>query len=148
MKIKHFYQLIFIGSVALGAVSCAQRPPVTAGLGAMSVNTNNEFHDKLKIDNPKLAKKISITDIASRKKNQVLQVNVEIVSTDKKSQNLQYQFTWFDQQGFVIESNKQAWKPLELHGGQLVKLQGVAPNELADTFNIYIREVNKKAYEF
>lgn len=66
-----------------------------------------------------MADLLSIAQVQSRLINGVTQVNVELVSGASKTQKLQYQFTWFDEQGFVVEPNKTPWTPLSLHGGQI-----------------------------
>ena len=128
---------------------CSNRTkPVTSGIGVNEIAQVNGFNQHLVVDNKMLAKKLFISDVKSRKSNEILEVNVTLKSTFKKSQKLQYHFTWFDRQGFVIEARKTAWKPLEVHGEQAVTLRGVAPNIKVESFKMYIREVPEKAYKY
>ncbi len=133
--------LIFIG--------CANKtPPITSGTGTSAITQGDDFSKHLKVDNSKLAAKLNIADIKSRKTNGLLEVNLQLASTFKKSLKLQYHFNWFDAQGFVIESRKTPWKPVELHGFQSTTLRGLAPNEQVASFNVYVRAIPEKAYKY
>lgn len=122
--------------------------PITSGIGTSAITQGDDFSKHLEVDNPKLAKQLEIIDVKSRKTNGLLEVNLQLNSTYKKSLKLQYHFNWFDAQGFVIESRKTPWKPLELHGFQSTSLSGLAPNEDVASFTVYVREIPEKAYRF
>jgi uncharacterized protein YcfL len=138
-----------IAMIAIIASGCADNtPPITSGIDTNTMTHGDDFSKHLHVHNPELGKKLAITDVKSRQTNGLLELNVELTSSYNKSQKLQYQFNWFDAQGFVIESRKSAWKPLELHGFQSSVLRGVAPSEQATSFNVNVREVPLKAYEY
>jgi uncharacterized protein YcfL len=144
----------FIRSIAIFTlcstfiVGCANIPPTTSGTGTDKMTQGDDFNTHLKVDNPQLAKQLKITDLKSRETNDLLEINLELSSTYKKSLKLQYHFNWFDADDFVIESGKASWKPVELHGFQSTTLRALAPSENAVSFNVYVREVPQKAYEF
>ncbi len=123
-------------------------PPTTSGTGTSVLTQGDDFSKHLKVDNPKLALKLTIADVKSRKTNGLLEVNLKLASTYKKSLKLQYHFNWFDAQGFVVESRKTPWKPVELHGFQSTTLRGLAPNGQVASFNVYVREIPEKAYKY
>jgi uncharacterized protein YcfL len=122
--------------------------PITSGTGTSAMTQGDDFSMHLEVHNPKLGEKIKIIDVKSRKTNDLLEINLQLKSTYKKSLKLQYHFNWFDAQGFVIESRKTPWKPLELHGFQSTALRGLAPNEQVKSFTVYVREVPEKAYRY
>ena len=134
--------------LALALTGCNSTPPVTSGIGAESLPPKEQLQPYLKVDNADLSDKLAISDVLNRKSQGFLEVNVELSSQYKKSLKLQYQFNWFDAQGFVIEPEKSNWQPIVLHGHQSIKLHGVAPTADAQTFNIYVREIPAKAYKF
>ncbi len=142
----HTIGVIAVLSVLISA--CSSTPPTTSGTGTGQLTQGDDFSKHLQVDNPDLATKLLITDVKSRKTNQLLEVNLQLTSTYEKSLQLQYHFNWFDAQGFVIESRKTPWKPVELHGMQTTALRGLAPSEAVATFSVYVREVPKKAYKF
>jgi len=136
-----FSSLIFIG--------CADTtPPTTSGTGTSALTQGDDFSKHLQVHNPDLALKLRITDVKSRETNSLLEINLQLSSSYEKSLKLQYHFNWFDAQGFVIESRKTPWKPLELHGFQSTTLRGLAPNEQVASFTVYVREIPEKAYEY
>jgi len=120
----------------------------TSGIGADYSQTASEFEQYLNIDNQSLAQTLTISALKSRTVNDFFEVNVLLLSTSHKTQKLQYQFTWFDEQGFIVEANKTPWKSLSLHGGQSKNLTAVAPTPRASTFKVYVRGAHSKAYEF
>ena len=132
--------------VSLFLVGCAA--PITSGTGTSAMTQGDDFSKHLEVHNPKLAKKLKIIDVKSRKTNDLLEINLQLKSAYKKSLKLQYQFNWFDAEGFVIESRKTPWNPLELHGFQSTALRGLAPNEQVASFTVYVREVPEKAYRY
>lgn len=144
----------FIRSIAIVTLcsiyfaGCANIPPTTSGTGTSKMTQGDDFNSHLKVNNPKLAKQLNITDVKSRVTNNLLEINLELTSHYKKSLKLQYHFNWFDGDNFVIESRKTSWKPLELHGLQSTTLRALAPSENVVSFNLYVREVPEKAYEF
>lgn len=142
---------ILIGALLTSVLlvsGCKNVPPVTSGVGTEQIAPGQKFQKHLQVDNPELAKKLHISDIRSRTSNDLLEINLSLTSTYKKSQKLQYQFTWFDKDGFVIEANKSAWKPLDLHGMQTATLPGLAPTNKVASFSIYVREVSEQFFKF
>jgi uncharacterized protein YcfL len=135
-------------TVILSLVFFGCAAPITSGTGTSVMTQGDGFLTHLQVHNPKLGNKLKIIDVKSRKTNNLLEINLQLKNNYKKSLKLQYHFNWFDAQGFVIESRKTPWKPLELHGFQSTGLRGLAPNEQVASFNVYVREVPEKAYRY
>lgn len=129
-------------------VGCKNIPPVTSGTGTENIVPGDDFSKHLKVDNPELSEKLYIADVKSRTTNELLEVNVELSSKYKKSLHLQYHINWFDADGFVIESRKSPWKPIELQGFQSTTVRGLAPTPDVASFNVYVREVPEKYFKF
>lgn len=145
---KHLVLLI-TSLLTIGFISgCKNVPPVTAGIGTGQISQQQKLNEHLQVQNTELGKKLYITDIRSRTTNGHLDVNLSLTSAYEKTLNLQYQFTWFDKDGFVIEQGKSPWKPLALHGMQTATVSGVAPTGAVTTFSIYAREVPEKHFKF
>lgn len=143
-KYKWWIGVLFL----TGIVACKSTPPVTSGIGAESVTNEIPPATYLKVDNPVLAEKLTISAVKHRLKNDLLEVNVELSSQFEKSMKLQYHFNWFDQHGFAVEPQKASWRPLEIHGHQSVMLRGVAPSSQVTSFNVYVRKASSNAYEY
>lgn len=135
--------LIPLLSVCLLA-ACSSRP-VTSGI---SVEQHSHYQQQLKVSNPELGKKLAITDVKTRQTNELTDVVVTLTSQYKKSQYLQYQFTWYDKDGFVIKGNHSPWQALNLFGFANIQLPGLAPTSNAVTFSLAVREVSTQAQEF
>ncbi|WP_457933853.1 YcfL family protein [Pseudoalteromonas sp. SCSIO 43210] len=132
--------------LAVLMLSACSSKPITSGI---SVEQNkSQFNEQLRVDNPALNKKLTITDIKSRQTNQLTDVVVTLSSQYKKSQYLQYQFNWFDKDGFVIKGNHSPWQALTLFGFAKTQLPGLAPSSDAVTFSLAVREVSTESQEF
>ena len=132
--------------LAVLMLSACSSKPITSGI---SVEQNkSQFNEQLRVDNPALSKKLTITDIKTRQTNQLTDVVVTLSSQYKKSQYLQYQFNWFDKDGFVIKGNHSPWQALTLFGFAKIQLPGLAPSSDAVTFSLAVREVSTESQEF
>ncbi len=147
-RIKHSTVLILALVVSLLSIGCKNVPPVTSGMGSDQITSGQKFSKHLQVDNPELGQKLHISDIRSRSNNNLLEINLSLTSTYKKTLQLQYQFTWFDNDGFVIEAGKSPWQPLDLHGMQTATVSGLAPTTQVASFSIYVREVPEKFFKF
>ena len=127
---------------------CKNIPPVTSGMGSTQIAPWQKFEQHLQVHNPELGKKLHISDIRSRTNNDLLEINLSLTSSYKKTLKLQYQFTWFDIDGFVIEAGKSPWQPLDLHGMQTATVPGLAPTTQVASFSLYVREVPEKFFKF
>lgn len=128
--------------------ACQNLPPVTSGIGSEQLALEQKYSKHLQVHNEKLASQLHISEIKSRKQNGLLQVNLSLTSTYKKSLQLQYQFQWFDKDSFVIEAGKSPWQSLELHGMQTQTVASLAPTPHVATFNLYIREVPENFFKY
>ena len=147
MKNQYSAMLILL-CLTLVITGCKNVPPVTSGIGSSQIIPGQEYAEHLQVDNKQLAAKLHISDIKSRKNNDLLAINLSLTSRYKKSQQLQYQFQWFDQAGFIIEAGKSPWHPLELHGMQTITVAALAPSTQVATFSLYVREVPEKFFKF
>lgn len=128
--------------------ACQNISPVTSGIGSEQLAPEQKYSKHLQVHNKKLSSQLHISDIKSRKQSDLLQVNLSLTSTYKKSLQLQYQFQWFDKDGFVIEAGKSPWQSLELHGMQTQTVSRLAPTPNVATFSLYVREVPEKFFKY
>lgn len=137
--------LIFTGFFI---TACKNVPPVTSGIGSSQIAPGQKYNEHLQIDNKQLAEQLYISDVKSRTSNDFLQLNLTLTSRYKKSLQLQYQFQWFDKDGFAIEAGKSPWQTLELHGMQTATVAGLAPSTKVSTFSLYVREVPETFFKY
>ncbi|MGO2012812.1 MAG: YcfL family protein [Pseudoalteromonas sp.] len=137
------YLVPIISVIVLSA--CAGRPTTS---GVAVEQNSSQYNQQLRVDNPELGERLAITDVKTRQKNQLTDVVVTLASEYKKSQYLQYQFTWYDSAGFVIKGNHSPWQAITLFGFAKTQLPGLAPTSEAVTFSLAVREVSTEAQEF
>ena len=130
---------LLVCAVLIVLTGCSQN---TSGIGLKMDEINAQ--PVLKIDNSGLANKVMLSDIKTKKVNDLLVIQANVASTNKSDQTLQYKFYWFDHYGFEVERDNTPWRPLKLHGHQKVSIQATAPVSSAEQAHIYIREVVNK----
>lgn len=127
---------------------CKNVPPMTSGIGSEQIAPGQKYSQYLQVHNAELSKKLHISDIRTRTHNDLLELNLSLTSTYEKTLKLQYQFTWFDKEGFVIEAGKSPWKPLNLHGMQTAIVPGLAPTPRVASYSLYVREIPEKFFRY
>lgn len=94
----------------------------------------------LRSNNSLLYNRLQIVDLKTRDRNGLLQVQATLENQWKFQLDFQYKIKWFDQDGFEINPEGQAWQQLVLAGSNQANIQGVAPNSKATRFEIWVRE--------
>ncbi|MCL1077890.1 YcfL family protein [Parashewanella spongiae] len=120
----------FISMLCLSA--CA---PNTAGVKLSSDGSRQ-------VDNTRVARSISVVNNQMRQVGDLLQGSATLISDSSKDQSLQYRFTWYDLQGFVVDGDSIPWTPIIIHGKQSKQIESVAPNSVAHRFEVYVRKVH------
>ncbi len=118
--------------LTLSLSACA---PKTGGV-KLSSDGNSQ------IDNSRVASSVSVVNNQMRQVGTLLQGSATLISDSSKDQALQYRFTWYDLQGFVVDGDSMAWTPIIIHGKQSKQVQSVAPNSTAHRFEVYVRKVH------
>lgn len=118
-----------LGLVALAGCSSSN----TAGLRIDSASqqvlySDTSLDDDLKID--------SIDTQANNGNTRGL---VKITNNSQDTQNLQYRFYWYDDQGLEVNAKQGAWRQFILRGYESMTLNEVSVNPNATEFRIQIR---------
>lgn len=137
----NYYGFIII-LMAVSFIGCS----TTAGIeGSMSAATGQNgqtvYRKNVIINNASLARNIQIADMKSDFVGNLLRAHVSLLNKDNDTMNLQFKFSWFDENGREIDPDTDAWTPVILYGNESKSLQGVAPNPNAKEFKIKIREL-------
>jgi uncharacterized protein YcfL len=117
-------------AAALSLSGCAN---TTAGVGASSSG-------QTRIDSNSVNRDVTIDQVMSRRLGDLLQGTAVLVSQGAHDVQLQYKFTWFDLDGISVDDEGNSWKSLTLHGHENKHIQALAPNAMASSFEIYVRE--------
>jgi len=114
----------------------------TSGIEATGKTEGDpEYAKHLVIHNEPLAKAITITDMKSRFKGGLLEVNVELSNLSSSDKSIQYRFSWYDAGNFEVEQGSRSWIPVVLHGKSSFNMQAVAPNPSVTTYKVNVREL-------
>jgi len=114
----------------------------TSGIeGTGKTEGDPEYAKHLVIHNEPLAKAITITDMKSRFKGDLLEVNVVLSNLTSSDKNIQYRFAWYDGDDFEVEQEGRSWIPVVLHGKSSTTMRAVAPNPSVKTYKVNVREL-------
>lgn len=100
-----------------------------------AASTPGKTNEVLKRDSETDSGYTVIKQLKTRDVAGVLHASVTVVSTSSKDVGVEYQFTWFDKDGFAT-GNDMPWQPLAIYAGSTKEIQGVAPNTLAVSYKI------------
>ena len=127
--------LLLISASALSA--CA-----TSGMEATGrPMEQSEMAKHLVIHNESLAGDVMITDMLTRMRGDLLQVNVVLTNLTSTDKEIQYQFSWYDADNFEVEQGSRGWTPVTLHGHASINMQAVAPSPAVTTYKVNVREL-------
>lgn len=68
--------------------------------------------------------------------NDLLRVQVELRNTRQGLRRFNYQFQWFDDEGMIVQQATTPWRALQMEGGEIVSITGVAPNPRVTDFRL------------
>ena len=66
----------------------------------------------------------------------LLRVQVELRNTRRALRRFNYQFEWFDDEGMIVRQATTPWRPLQMEGGEIATITGVAPNPRVTDFRL------------
>lgn len=118
-----------LGVMALAGCSSSN----TAGLRIDSASQQVLFSDSALDDD------ISINNIDTQENNGNTRGLVKITNNSQDTQNLQYRFYWYDDQGLEVNAKQGAWRQFILRGYESMTLSEVSVNPNAADFRIQIR---------
>ena len=90
--------------------------------------------------------KLAVLDLKDRKLGNLLQVNATLRNKWHITLRFQYQFRFFDQDGFPVSPESRPWIPLTIAGNDEVDVTAVAPNPSAEHYKIVIQRDLIEAY--
>lgn len=118
-----------LGVVALAGCSSSN----TAGLRIDSASQQVLYSDSALDDD------LTIDNIDTQDNNGNTRGLVKITNNAQDTQNLQYRFYWYDDQGLEVNAKQGAWRQFILRGYESMTLNEVSVNPNATDFRIQIR---------
>ncbi len=83
--------------------------------------------------------KLAVLDLKDRKIGSLLQVNATLRNKWDMTLRFQYQFRFYDKDGFPVNQESRPWIPLTIAGNDEVDVTAVAPNPGAENYKIVIQ---------
>jgi len=129
---NHCYSILFLAILALLA-------------GCDSVNTVEPAQPKAepnliaikKVEtDPALERKVSVVNVNEGKQDDLIRVQVELENLNYGPEDFNYQFSWIEQDGFVVETPPALWKPGFILGRERIYLSAIAPNPRVVDFRL------------
>lgn len=118
-----------LGLVVLAGCSSSN----TAGLRIDSASQQVLYSDSALDDD------LTIDNIDTQENNGNTRGLVKITNNSQDTQNLQYRFYWYDDQGLEVNAKQGAWRQFILRGYESMTLSEVSVNPNATDFRIQIR---------
>jgi uncharacterized protein YcfL len=91
-------------------------------------------------NNSLLGNRLSVQEIRRKRVGDLLYVQATLENGWKFELDFQYKIKWFDNDGFEVAPESQAWRQLVMAGRSQNNIQAVAPNASAVRFEIWARE--------
>jgi len=121
---------------------CSSTSGISGSSAIMEEGSGLQHSEYVIVNNPKVARGLQIVDIATQYVGNMLQADVTLVSKYSDTEQYQYKYAWFDNDGIEIDADGNAWFPFIMYGNETKTLRGVSPNPSATQFKIHIRPSN------
>lgn len=108
--------------------------------GKVSEKADGEYDHLVQAENPVLRTRVSIVDMKTRKVGDLMTANASLRNRWHLTLDFQYQFRWYDQDGFEIDPGSRPWKKIKLAGKEDRTVQATAPNPTASSFKVFVRD--------
>jgi len=89
------------------------------------------------VTDPVLADIVEVVDVNEGvASGDLLKIQVELQNTTYAMQQYNYQFTWIEKDGFVVQSPVSPWRPGQVQGRETVYITAIAPNPRVVDFQV------------
>ncbi|MCK5880234.1 MAG: YcfL family protein [Sinobacterium sp.] len=131
--------LVIVLSCLWGLNACSTATTAEKGSG-------DEGDPRVEYKERHFSTKLAVLDLKERDIGGLLQVNATLRNKWGMSLRFQYQFRFFDKDGFPVNQESRPWIPILITGGDEVDVTALAPNPSAKTFTIVIQRALIKPY--
>lgn len=124
--------LVLLVALLLGACSASNmaRLETRDGVTETAVHSHNAL----------LSSRLGISNIVTGAAGDLLRVQATLENKSLFEIDFQYQFKWFDKNGFEIAPEGEPWHQLVMPGRTQANVQALAPNPSAVRFEIWAQE--------
>lgn len=129
----NYFSLLLL-SLAVVITGCS------AGASGTLQPEKEGYAAKIEYHSVQIRGKLTIVEMRQRKVGDLLQVSVDLKNERQQSLAFQYQFKFYDKDGFEVGSEGRPWAPLVIVGKDTQTVQATAPNPSAVQFKIAISD--------
>ena len=140
MKKSSLIVSLLLSSVTAIVLSGALSGCSAGATGTMKPAADNKYESVIEYSSVQIQSRLSIADIRARKVGDILQVGADLRNEWKWELDFQYKFKFFDKDGFEVNPGGRQWTPITITGNEVSTVQAVAPNPLAESFKIIVRD--------
>ncbi|BAW79873.1 hypothetical conserved protein [Candidatus Nitrosoglobus terrae] len=101
---------------------------------------NGEIKTVVHSNNLLLSSRLAIKNIIISQVGDLMKAQATLENRWKFRLDFQYQFKWFDKNGFEIAPERSPWQQLVMPGRTQANVQALAPNSSAMRFEIWAQE--------
>ena len=94
---------------------------------------------RLVVLDPQFGEDVLVANVARRRVEGFLQVQVTLQSRAGKTLPLETKWEWYDSDGFKIDDGREVWSPADLPAGTVLDVKGIAPKPEAGSFKFHVR---------
>lgn len=131
MKMKTIGAIVFALLVIVGC---------SAGASGSLKPSDAGFDKVIEYYSLQMRSRITIADLRQRMVNDLLQVSVDLKNEWQSQLDFQYQFRFYDKDGFEVSSEARPWTPIVMGGKDVKTVQATAPNPSAKFFKIVVKD--------
>lgn len=132
---NHSFTKATVLATALFSTGCAVNETMFADLTALA-----DTEHRIESNSGLLASKLTLEEAWTEHKGDLLHVQALIKNDSSDQLSFQYQFKWFDQNGFELATDGRPWTPMTIAPHQLRSVQALAPNANATKFSLQVRD--------
>lgn len=111
-----------------------------SNMSQLEKTKSGEVKTVLHSHNTLLWSRIGVTNIITGHAGDLLKAQATLTNRWKFKLDFQYQFKWFDADGFELAPEGQTWRQLVMAGRTQANVQALAPDPRATRFEIWVQE--------
>jgi len=127
--------------LAVGLVTISVGPLSGCATNTSSMQMSSNAAGETSVRALALGKTLEVKQIKGEFINGLYRGKVVIVNKKKSTQDLQYQFSWYDGSGSEVGIDGNGWTPFIIYGKDEKTIVGLSPNPDTKEFRINVRDL-------
>jgi len=116
-----------------------------AGCSSTASNTINvrEGDSDMLVGNPSLLSDLGLDKVVTRRKQDRLEFQAEMVNKTSSDVRFQWRIEWFDRDGFRLDNPVPSYQPVVLNGKGIYPIQAIAVSPAAIRARVHVERPNE-----